>query len=94
MREGGVGANVEDGVRVFAVVHAAGGEDYGNEVDAGVFQERGGGGFSEELGELTGEWTVAVRQAYLDVDIGNVAYDVVLVVHDSKGRNAFVVHQF
>lgn len=43
VREGGVGADVEDGVGVFAVVHAAGGEDDGNEVDAGVFQEGGGG---------------------------------------------------
>ncbi len=50
--EGGVGADVEDGVGIFAVVHAAGREDDGDEVDAGVFEEGGGGGGGEELEEL------------------------------------------
>ena len=47
--ESGVGVYVEDGVGVFAVVHAAGGEDDGDEVDTGVFEEGGGTGFREEL---------------------------------------------
>lgn len=37
--EGGLGVYVEDGVRVFAVNHAAGGKDDGDEVYAGVFEE-------------------------------------------------------
>ena len=49
MREGGVRANVKHGVRVFAIVHAAGRENDGDKVDAGVFEERGGGGCCEEL---------------------------------------------
>lgn len=39
--EGRIWAHVEDGERVFAVVHAAGGENDGDEVEAGVFKERG-----------------------------------------------------
>ncbi len=31
-----MGVDVEDGVGVFAVVHSTGGEDDGDEVDAGV----------------------------------------------------------
>ena len=31
--------------------------------------------------------------AYFDVAVGDVADDVVLIIHDSKGRHAFVVHQ-
>ena len=51
VRESGVWADVKHGVRVFAVVHAAGGEDDRDEVDAGVFEEGGGGGCGEELGD-------------------------------------------
>lgn len=40
---------MEDGVGVFAVVHAAGGEDDGDEVDACVFEERCGAGCCKEL---------------------------------------------
>lgn len=54
VREGGVGADMKDGVGVFAVVHAAGGECDGDEVDAGVFEEGGRGGCGEELVELVG----------------------------------------
>ena len=32
-----VWAYVEDGERVLTIVHAAGGKDHGDEVDAGVF---------------------------------------------------------
>ena len=39
MSEGGLGVYVEDGIRVFAVNHAAGGEDDRDEVDAGVFEK-------------------------------------------------------
>lgn len=42
-------ADVEDRKGVLAVVEASRGENHGDEVDAGVVQERGGGGFSEEL---------------------------------------------
>lgn len=37
--EGGLGVYVEDGVRVFAVNHAARGKDNGDEVYAGVFEK-------------------------------------------------------
>ena len=40
MSEGGLGVYVEDGVRVFTINHAAGGQDDGDEVYAGVFEER------------------------------------------------------
>lgn len=40
---------MEDRVGVLAVVHAAGGKDDGDEVDAGVFEEWGGAGFGEQL---------------------------------------------
>ena len=36
--EGGVRANVEDGIGVFAIVHAAGGEDNGDKVDTGILE--------------------------------------------------------
>ncbi len=39
MSEGGLRVYVEDGVRVFAVNHAAGGQDNGDEVYAGVFKK-------------------------------------------------------
>lgn len=39
VRESGPGAHVKNGERVFAVEHAAAGEDDGDEVDAGVVQE-------------------------------------------------------
>lgn len=38
VREGGVGIDVKDGVGVLAVVHAACGENDGDEVYAGVFE--------------------------------------------------------
>lgn len=41
--------HMEDGIRVFAIVDAALGEDDGNEVDAGGAEEREGGRFGEEL---------------------------------------------
>lgn len=37
--EGGLGVYVENGVRVLAVIHAAGGENDGDEVYAGVFEK-------------------------------------------------------
>jgi len=75
MREGRVWIDVEDGVGVFAVVHAAGGEDDGDEVDAGVFEERGGAGLCEELwwymsemDRLSLSWRRGVV-IYLDVNV-------------------------
>ena len=41
MGEGGIGVDVEDWVGVFTVVHTAGGEDDGDEMDAGVFEKGG-----------------------------------------------------
>ena len=38
--EGGLRVYVEDGIRVFAINHAASGKDDGDEVDAGIFEER------------------------------------------------------
>ena len=38
--KGGLGINVEDGVRIFAIDHAAGGQDDGDKVYAGVVQKR------------------------------------------------------
>ena len=38
--EGGLRVYVEDGIRVFAIDHAAGGKDDGDEVDAGILEER------------------------------------------------------
>ena len=35
-----------------------------------------------------GEW------AHFDVNIRDVAYNIVLVVNDGEGCNAFVVHKF
>lgn len=49
MCEGGIGADVEYGKGVLAVIHATGREDDGDEVYAGVFQERCRGRFREEL---------------------------------------------
>lgn len=37
--EGGLGVYVEDGVRILAVNHAAGGKNDGDEVYAGVFEK-------------------------------------------------------
>ena len=39
MSEGGLGVYVEDGVRVLAINHAAGGKDDGDEVYAGVLEK-------------------------------------------------------
>ena len=41
MSEGGLGIYVEDRIRVFAVNHATGGKDDGDEVYASVFKKRG-----------------------------------------------------
>jgi hypothetical protein len=48
--------DVEDGVGVFAVVHAAGGEDDGDEVDAGVFEERAELDFVRSCGGICQRW--------------------------------------
>jgi hypothetical protein len=64
--ESGKRRDVEDRERVFPFVHASCGEDDGDEVDAGVSEERQGGGFGEEL----------------DIDAGDVADDVVVLVDD------------
>lgn len=34
------------------------------------------------------------EQVYFDVDIGYIAYDVILIVNNSKRCNALIVHQF
>lgn len=39
--KGGLGVYMEDGVRVFAVNHAAGGEDDGDKVYTGVLEKGG-----------------------------------------------------
>lgn len=44
MREGAEGRDVEDWVGVFPINDAAFGEDDGDKMDAGVTQERDGGG--------------------------------------------------
>lgn len=49
MGEGAVGIDVENWKRVFAVVHAAFGEDDRNEVDAGGSEEWERGGLGEKL---------------------------------------------
>lgn len=38
--ESGIRAYVENGERVFAIVHATVGENDGNKVDAGIFKKR------------------------------------------------------
>ena len=49
--QGRVRVDVEDWVGILAVVHAARGEDDGDEVDAGIFEEWGRAGLGEKLFE-------------------------------------------
>ena len=49
MCEGGIRTDVKYGEGVLAVIHATGREDDGDEMYAGVLQERCRGRFSEEL---------------------------------------------
>ena len=49
VRQRAVGRDVEDGERILAVVETARGEDDGDEVDAGIVEERGRARFGEEL---------------------------------------------
>jgi len=76
---------VENRERVFAVIHAAFGKDHGDEMDAGGSEEGERCGLCEELvcrsvaGRCCGE-----RRAYSDVDMGDIANDVVLGVEDGQ----------
>ena len=56
-------------------------------MNAGVFEERGGRGRGEELrvGLVGGPFLEACGKGmYFDVDVGDVSYDVVLIVNDSE----------
>jgi hypothetical protein len=77
MAEGGLLGDVKDGVRVFSVVDAAVVEDDGEEVETGGFEEGNGRGTSE----------------IFDVSGGYVADNVLVVVNDTKGRDAFAIHE-
>lgn len=77
MAECGLLSDVENWVGVFAVVDAAVVEDYGEEVEAGGFEEGDGGGAGEVF----------------DVCGGDVAYDVLFVVDDAEGGDSFAVHE-
>ena len=69
--------DVEDGKGVFTLVHAASGENNGDKVDAGIAEERERGGFREEF----------------HVGDADIADDVLGIVEDGQGRDAFVVEE-
>ena len=93
--EGRVGVYVEDWVGVFAVVHAAIGENDGDEVDAGVFEEWSGAGAGEELlveSVNHGRSWIHIG-SYLDINVRDIPYDIPMVVDNCQRGNTFVVHQ-
>jgi hypothetical protein len=84
--ESGEWSDVEDGVRVFAVLHTAFGEDDGDEVDAGVGEERDGRGVCEELQVKSASvGQSSYEKTYASVDMANVANDIVVAVEDWEG---------
>ena len=69
---------MEDGIGVFAIVHAARGENDGDEVHAGVLEQRGGGRFGEK--------------SYINV--GDVADHTIVIVDNCERSDTFVIHEF
>ena len=74
MSEGGEWSNVKNGKGVFPLIHASGGQDDSDEVDAGIPEERQGRGLGEEF----------------DIDARYVSNHVVVVIDDWQRRHAFV----
>ncbi len=82
--ERGVGIDVEDWVGIFAVIHAAVGQDDGDEVDAGVFKEGGRAGAGEKLFDLLvsqkSPVTICDSGIYLYINIRDIANNVPMIV--------------
>jgi hypothetical protein len=75
--EGAGRVDVEYRVRVLAIVHTALGEDDGDEVGARRVEEREGWGIGEKL----------------DVDVRNVANNILVVVEHRQRSDALGVHE-
>lgn len=94
MRQRRQRVDVEDGERVLALVHAPGGKNNGDEVDAGASKKRKRRRLCQKLlarlAQYPGE---TADKPHLYIHRRDVAHNVILPVHDRQRGDAFIVHQ-